>query len=433
MTGPTGVPAQSDIDQPGGAAEAASAGERSEDRSANAASPNAGLDPTTADEPGPPSGGWFGMILWLTLRCGVGLAVVAAASAWWWRHRTRLDRIFRGPAIGPIAGLVIYALYFLILPIPSTLIAHAAIPDLARVTDPMQLTIPEQVRYSAMIVWIRYPIELLLFIPLIWFRRLAVARAEPATVTADTASAAPENATPATFTTADGNAADAPSPPPSPAPLRGTDVQAETGTETRTETVAPAPADETSSGRTPSATPVAPPSLLTPAVPPRTPRSWRASILAGVVGYLLIWPVLSLVELVVSFVRWVVTGSLPERIAHESLRMLSEMPAIDGWTIAFIAGVTVGAPIVEELIYRGTVQAAFRGVSPRSIWLPILSSSALFTVMHTGTVNPEAMLVLFVLSIGFGLSYEWSGRLVTPIIMHGLFNAVNVIMLLALH
>ena len=48
--------------------------------------------------------------------------------------------------------------------------------------------------------------------------------------------------------------------------------------------------------------------------------------------------------------------------------------------------------------------------------------------MHAGAARWRALPALFVLSIGFGWIYEKTGRLWASIVMHVLFNAVNVVL-----
>jgi membrane protease YdiL (CAAX protease family) len=42
------------------------------------------------------------------------------------------------------------------------------------------------------------------------------------------------------------------------------------------------------------------------------------------------------------------------------------------------------------------------------------------------------MMPLFVIAVAFSLAYIYSGSIVVPMVMHGLFNGVNVAMLMIL-
>ena len=55
--------------------------------------------------------------------------------------------------------------------------------------------------------------------------------------------------------------------------------------------------------------------------------------------------------------------------------------------------------------------------------------SAAFALSH---LHAPSFVPLFVLSIGLGLAYEWTGSLLAPVTMHALFNTIMMIRLLLL-
>ena len=63
--------------------------------------------------------------------------------------------------------------------------------------------------------------------------------------------------------------------------------------------------------------------------------------------------------------------------------------------------VVIGAPVLEEVLYRGVIQEAIRraGLRPGPA---VLVTSLLFAIMHMSAVPGHALLALFVLSLGFG-------------------------------
>ena len=106
-------------------------------------------------------------------------------------------------------------------------------------------------------------------------------------------------------------------------------------------------------------------------------------------------------------------------------------PAFDylegfGWCgkAATVFGVVVLAPVSEELLFRGIFQSMLRAyrVGP---WPAVAISSALFVWMHMGV--PHDVVPLLPLAIVLGYSYERCGRLVPSILIHALFNGVNVL------
>ena len=88
------------------------------------------------------------------------------------------------------------------------------------------------------------------------------------------------------------------------------------------------------------------------------------------------------------------------------------------------AALVLAAPIIEEVMYRGLLQQVIVSVGIRR-WPAIIITSVFFALMHIDAAQPHAVLALFVLSLGFGLVYERTGRLLAPIVMHALFNAAN--------
>ncbi|MGF1484454.1 MAG: lysostaphin resistance A-like protein [Opitutales bacterium] len=80
------------------------------------------------------------------------------------------------------------------------------------------------------------------------------------------------------------------------------------------------------------------------------------------------------------------------------------------------------APIAEELIFRhGVFRFLIKYLSPNmAAWL----SGLLFGLMH---LHPIAIVPLTVLGYLFARAYQKTGRLLVPIVMHGLFNAMTVL------
>lgn len=83
----------------------------------------------------------------------------------------------------------------------------------------------------------------------------------------------------------------------------------------------------------------------------------------------------------------------------------------------------------EELLYRGVIQGRLReAVSPR---YAIVMTSALFAPIHVfglsgPTLGIVAMLAtVFLLSLFLGALYEYTGNLVVPALVHGLYNATQ--------
>jgi len=90
------------------------------------------------------------------------------------------------------------------------------------------------------------------------------------------------------------------------------------------------------------------------------------------------------------------------------------------------------APLLEELLFRGLFQTVIRTFLadlklPQPAWLSIAASSVLFAAAHADAGHWPA---LFVLSLCIGYSYEKSGSLFRPILIHALFNGLTVLAVL---
>ncbi|KKL55123.1 hypothetical protein LCGC14_2258560 [marine sediment metagenome] len=94
-----------------------------------------------------------------------------------------------------------------------------------------------------------------------------------------------------------------------------------------------------------------------------------------------------------------------------------------GWRLAVIVGAVVCAPIGEELFFRGLLQSMLRRMLGGP-WRAILVTSAAFAVVHWGQF--QDMPALFLLAVALGYSYERTGRVTGPILIHAIFNGVMI-------
>lgn len=95
--------------------------------------------------------------------------------------------------------------------------------------------------------------------------------------------------------------------------------------------------------------------------------------------------------------------------------------------LVLIAAAGVTAPVFEELLFRGMalpLAARSGGAIPA-----ILATAAAFALIH---LHPAALLPLFVLAVFLSLAYIYTRSLGAAIIMHALFNLVNIALLLLL-
>ncbi len=162
-------------------------------------------------------------------------------------------------------------------------------------------------------------------------------------------------------------------------------------------------------------------------------RGRLADLILAPAAFLLIFPLVYVAGLVSGLVdaavRWGFGLPDPDPLAHGTLRLLREHPG-DPWAWALIGAAVVGAPIVEEFLYRGFLQSGLLRVT-RSGWGAILATSALFAFTHVGIADPRALPGLFALSVAMGVAFEQTGRISIPIGIHALFNGLNIAVVMA--
>jgi len=98
-----------------------------------------------------------------------------------------------------------------------------------------------------------------------------------------------------------------------------------------------------------------------------------------------------------------------------------------GWGVLVLAAVVViGAPVVEELFFRGLVLRSLEHrFSPR---VALVLSAAAFALFHLQGIQTPA---LFLFGLVAGHLAQRTGALGAPILAHAGFNAVTVVILLA--
>tara|TARA_E500000318_G_scaffold54309_3_gene50651 strand:+ start:11395 stop:12459 length:1065 start_codon:yes stop_codon:yes gene_type:complete len=155
----------------------------------------------------------------------------------------------------------------------------------------------------------------------------------------------------------------------------------------------------------------------------------------GLGCFMLAYPFIELMSMLGVFMYEQTQGMPPEGMAHPTLKMLTDEPS-NGWIWAIICGAVIGAPFIEELVYRVFVQGAMiKWV--KSPWLAIIITSLIFAGMHrVGSADEvvpwHALLPIFAVGVSCGIAYERTRRVGVPIMMHICFNALNVILALVI-
>jgi membrane protease YdiL (CAAX protease family) len=124
-------------------------------------------------------------------------------------------------------------------------------------------------------------------------------------------------------------------------------------------------------------------------------------------------------------------GEPTRAIAHPLLQQMVDNRS-DPWLWVLIATVILGAPIVEEVVYRVFVQSAFLRLTNHA-WVSVIITAAIFGTMHAiGSADTKspwyAAVTVGVLGLCCGGAFERTKRLGVPIAMHAAFNAANVAM-----
>lgn len=95
-------------------------------------------------------------------------------------------------------------------------------------------------------------------------------------------------------------------------------------------------------------------------------------------------------------------------------------------TVLLVVIVVVGAPVVEELVYRGLLQRSMASVV--GAW-PALAMTALwFSLIHFSPVEYPG---LFLAGLVFGTGVVITNRIGPAIVTHAAFNATGIIMVLS--
>lgn len=125
-----------------------------------------------------------------------------------------------------------------------------------------------------------------------------------------------------------------------------------------------------------------------------------------------------------SVVSWLLLTHTPYEFEPQTVVRLLHDGQTPRWLNGLLIAIAVTvAPIWEETLFRGILMPLFSrrlGRAPA-----ILLSSALFALMH---VHVPSLLPLFVIACAFSLAYIYTGSMAVPILMHALFNAIQLLM-----
>jgi len=154
----------------------------------------------------------------------------------------------------------------------------------------------------------------------------------------------------------------------------------------------------------------------------------------GLGCFVLAYPFIELMSMLGTFSYTQTQGAEPTGMGHPTLQRLIDHPN-DPWIWAIVGGAVIGAPIVEELVFRVFLQGALIKWL-KSPWLSIIIAAILFASIHRLGPTPlpwHALLPIFAVGLTAGVAYERTKRVGVPIMMHICFNALNVLLALMIN
>lgn len=145
-------------------------------------------------------------------------------------------------------------------------------------------------------------------------------------------------------------------------------------------------------------------------------RHWLYDTIRAVYAYLAIFPVCFALQAIVILLmpnKW--------HLEHPMLTAMDDLS--QSWQVMLAISAVVLVPVSEEVFFRGILQSIARKHLGNA-WAAVLATSAIFAILHHAT--PQSIPSLFALSMVLGYTYERSGRLFSPILIHVIFNGVSV-------
>ncbi len=145
-------------------------------------------------------------------------------------------------------------------------------------------------------------------------------------------------------------------------------------------------------------------------------RDLYVGIPAGLLGQLVL----------VNLVNWPLSRLFPETFSFDDVSQRAEdlaNTAPGAWMVLLVVIVVIGAPVVEEIVYRGSLHTNMVATAGTAVGLVL--TAALFAAVH---LEPVEFPGLFVFALLLGALRQWSGTLGMPIVTHLAFNATGLVL-----
>jgi membrane protease YdiL (CAAX protease family) len=155
-------------------------------------------------------------------------------------------------------------------------------------------------------------------------------------------------------------------------------------------------------------------------------RQLGQNVLCGIAAYVATTPILLVAVLVTEqLTKRFFPSVAPPYHPIQGLMLPSNGPWVRAGLFALAA---VGAPVFEEIFFRGALHGALRrrlgGLAGA------LLSATVFAILHPQL--PLGFVPIFLLGLSFSLLYEWRGSLVPGMVMHACNNGVVFLLLTAM-
>ena len=130
--------------------------------------------------------------------------------------------------------------------------------------------------------------------------------------------------------------------------------------------------------------------------------------------------------LLVPLIYWPLQRIWPDAFSSDEIEQRARElwdKAHGGWIVVLVVFVALGAPIIEELVYRGLNFQALQ--SRLNDWLALIISAAWFALIH---LQPVELPGLFAFALVLGICFQRTGRLGMSVMAHIGFNAAGLLL-----
>ena len=130
--------------------------------------------------------------------------------------------------------------------------------------------------------------------------------------------------------------------------------------------------------------------------------------------------------LLVPLIYWPLQRIWPDAFSSDEIEQRARElwdKAHGGWIVVLVLVVALGAPIIEELVYRGLILQALQ--SRLNDWVALIISAAWFALIH---LQPVELPGLFAFALVLGICFQRTGRLGMAVMAHIGFNAAGLLL-----